>query len=142
MSSLLTVRQNSIIYKAHTRELHFQLYLPSKDSHNVLSYPWGTCQLDEQKQHQFPCAYILLNGNQLPLSASTLDAIPTTPGISNFHQVSATFLFHVPKIHNLQCPNAEQKASEQKLSQLSSVPCFSTMYDHQFTHIKPCYKFY
>lgn len=36
--------KNGIIYKAHTSELHFQWYLPSKEPHNVLSI----CQLDDK----------------------------------------------------------------------------------------------
>lgn len=98
--------KNGIICKVHTSKLHFLWYLPSKEPHNVLSI----CQLDEQKQHQSPRTCILFNGNQLPLSVSTSDASPNTPGISSFWMEAC--------------------------SQFSSALCFSLMCDYQAT----CYQ--
>lgn len=122
--------KNGIICKVHTSKLHFLWYLPSKEPHNVLSI----CQLDEQKQHQSPRTCILFNGNQLPLSVSTSDASPNTPGISSSHQVSVTSFFHIRRTQNQKHPNAGFWM--EACSQFSSALCFSLMCDYQAT----CYQ--
>lgn len=123
--------KNGIICKVHTSKLHFQWYLPSKEPQCFKHMParWT-------KTAPVPTTCILFNGNQLPLSVSTLDAIPNTPGISSSHQVSVTSFFHIPRTQNQQHPDAGFWM--EACSQFSSALCFSLMCDYQVTCIKPC----